>query len=237
MIAEATGVIIGASGGIGSACLSRLEGVARRTVAVSRTDPEQKSRGSISFRSADISQAAGRRRVTRAAASLGLPLRYLVIASGIPVRGPIEVSSQAEWDLAMANNVVGPALMLAELLSLEWATPASVVMIGSLSANRALPDRAVYGASKAALEHFCRCAAVELAPRQIAVNVVSAGVVDTPFLTGDRLRLDEFVGSRVPAARLADPGEVADVVRYLVTAPSFLTGSSIAVDGAASVAG
>ena len=107
-------------------------------------------------------------------------------------------------------------------------------MVGSISASRALPRRAVYGASKAGLEHLARSLAAELGPAGFRVNVVAPGVIGTPFLGDDTSNLDAWVRSRVPQQRLGSPEEVAEVVRYVIAeAPRYLTGARIAVDGGA----
>ena len=111
-------------------------------------------------------------------------------------------------------------------------------MVGSISASRALPRRAVYGASKAGIEHLARSLAAELGPAGYRVNIVAPGVIGTPFLGDDTGPLAEWVAKRVPAGRIGSPEEVADVVRFLIAdAPAFLTGARIAVDGGAEALG
>jgi 3-oxoacyl-[acyl-carrier protein] reductase len=108
-----------------------------------------------------------------------------------------------------------------------------VVVIGSISASRALPNRTVYASAKAGLEHFARSLAAELAPRQLRCNVVAPGVIDTDFLGHDHSALDGWVNNHVPMQRLGERNEVAQVVRFLVAdAPTYLSGARIAVDGA-----
>jgi 3-oxoacyl-[acyl-carrier protein] reductase len=107
-------------------------------------------------------------------------------------------------------------------------------VIGSISASRALPHRAVYGATKAGLEHLARSLAAVLGATGITVNVVSPGVIDTPFLGDATPTLDAWVEDRVPLARVGDPDEVAKLVEYVALhAPPYLTGARIAVDGGA----
>jgi enoyl-[acyl-carrier protein] reductase III len=113
-----------------------------------------------------------------------------------------------------------------------------VVAVSSLGAVRAIPQYAAVGASKAALESLVRHLAVELAPRRIRVNAVSAGVVDTDALKHFPNR-EQILGEsarRTPAGRLVQPDDVADVVLWLASPLSnMVVGQTITVDGGYSV--
>jgi len=99
-----------------------------------------------------------------------------------------------------------------------------------------LPEYAVVGASKAALEALIRYLAVELAPEHIVVNAVSPGVVLTDALKHFAALRDEGLLEQVraatPAGRLVTPQEVAQVVAFLCTpAAAMIRGQVILVDG------
>jgi len=152
----------------------------------------------------------------------------------VPLRGPLAQLPTAEIQNTLMTNLVGPALLIRRLLDRRWLPNASIIGVGSISATRSLPNRSVYSASKAGLEHLCRSLAAEVAPRGIRVNVVSPGVIETPFLGGDRAALRDWVSTHVPMQRVGTPDDVAAVVRYLVLeAPEYVTGARIAVDGGA----
>src|SRR5258708_6601317 len=87
----------------------------------------------------------------------------------------------------------------------------SIIALSSLGAWRAIPHYAFIGASKAALESLVRSLALELAPRGIGVNTVSAGVVDTEALAAfpERERISEEFRRRSTAGRLLSPEDVA----------------------------
>jgi enoyl-[acyl-carrier protein] reductase III len=113
----------------------------------------------------------------------------------------------------------------------------SIVSITSPGSFRVLPDYVVVGASKAALEALTRYLAIELAPRQIVVNAVSPGIVDTEALRHfDAVRSDENIIARAaelcPAGRLVTPEDIAGVVAFLCSpAASMIRGQTILVDG------
>lgn len=233
-----TGIVVGATGGIGSACARALVSSADRILLCGRRadalDDLAWELDAVPV-VADVATAPGRRAVADAVEST---LSWIVLAQGIPLRRPLTELAGPEIEELFAANLVGPTLLLNDLLGLKWSEPKAIVVVGSISATRALPRRAVYGASKAGIEHLARSLAAELGPAGYRVNIVAPGVIGTPFLGDDTGPLAEWVESRVPAGRIGSPDEVADVVRYLIAgAPAFLTGARIAVDGGAEALG
>jgi enoyl-[acyl-carrier protein] reductase III len=113
-----------------------------------------------------------------------------------------------------------------------------IIAVSSLGAIRAIPNYTAVGASKAALESLVRHLALELAPRGINVNAVSAGVVDTEALKHfpNRGELIGATSARTPAGRLTEPEDVADVVLFL-TSPlaRMIHGQTLVVDGGYSI--
>ena len=103
-----------------------------------------------------------------------------------------------------------------------------------------MPDYGFIGASKAALESLVRTLAQELGPRQIRVNTVSAGVVDTDALRYFPNR-DELLANfahRTPAGPVLTPQDVAGAV-YLLCLPeaAMITGHTLLVDGGFAISG
>ena len=117
------------------------------------------------------------------------------------------------------------------------AQGAAIVAISSLGSTRVLEDYALVGASKAALEALVRYLAVELAPRGIAVNAVSAGVVETGALEHFP-RKDAMLelGRRNPVGRLVTPGDVAASVTFLCSPDAaMIRGQTLVIDGGGSL--
>jgi enoyl-[acyl-carrier protein] reductase III len=142
------------------------------------------------------------------------------------------------WDWTM--NINARALLFAAQRAvplMEKRGGGSIVSISSAGSTRVLPDYVVVGASKAALESLTRYLGMELAPRNIIVNAVSPGVVETEALThfagmeSKENILQKFIGS-VPAGRLVSPEDVAGVVAFLCSpAARMIIGQTIHVDG------
>jgi len=142
------------------------------------------------------------------------------------------------WDWTM--NINARALLFAAQRAaplMEKRGGGKIVSISSAGATRVLPDYVVVGASKAALESLTRYLGVELAPKNIVVNAVSPGVVETDALThfaameSKENILQKFI-DQVPAGRLVSLEDVTGVVAFLCTpAAKMIIGQTIHVDG------
>ena len=107
-----------------------------------------------------------------------------------------------------------------------------IVLVSSVGAFVGLPGQANYAASKAGLVGLARALAREVASRDVTVNVVAPGLVDTEMtqaLGADRL---ELLAAQVPLGRVASPAEVAGVVGFLASPDAaYVTGAVVPVDG------
>ena len=158
-------------------------------------------------------------------------------ASGV-LKPAMELTTR-HWDWAMDINARA-------LLNLtQHAVPmmregGRIMAVSSLGAVRAVPNYTVVGASKAALESLVRHLAVELGPKGILVNTISAGVVDTDALKKFPNR-DEIIGQsleRTPLGRLTTPEDVADLALFLCSdLARMIHGQVVVVDGGYAIQG
>lgn len=114
----------------------------------------------------------------------------------------------------------------------------SIVSMSSIGSIRVLENYTAVGVSKAALEALTRYLAVELAPKNIVVNAVSGGVVDTEALTHfpNRDELLEDAAKRTPAGRMVEPEDLANAVLFLLSEEAqMIRGQTIIVDGGISL--
>jgi NAD(P)-dependent dehydrogenase (short-subunit alcohol dehydrogenase family) len=136
-----------------------------------------------------------------------------------------------EWTF---NLNVGAFFALIKLLLTRFSKGSSVVAVSSWGALRALPGYSVVGSSKGALEALARHLAVELAPRGIRVNILTAGAVLTDAwkaVPDNESRLAEII-RRTPAGRLVTPEEVAYAAQFLCSdAASGMIGQTVVIDG------
>jgi enoyl-[acyl-carrier protein] reductase III len=159
-------------------------------------------------------------------------------ASGV-IKPAMELTPR-HWQWTMDINAAALLPLSQHCRRLMADGEGHIIAVSSLGAQRAIPNYAAVGASKAALESLVRHLAVELAPEGIRVNAISAGVVDTDALKHfpNRTQLLEESARRTPAGRLTQPKDVADAVLFL-TSPlsSMMVGQTIVVDGGYSIMG
>jgi enoyl-[acyl-carrier protein] reductase III len=230
-------LVTGGTRGIGRAIALRLvaDGAARVVLGYMRNDAAAEE-------AAALVQEAGAEpvlvrgnvadaRTVEELAAAG-PFRVVVHNAATGVVRPALETEDKHWDWTLAANARA-------LLSLTRATApsmdegGSIVAISSLGAHRVLPNYVLIGVSKAALETAVRYLGVELAPRGIRVNCVSAGVVDTEALDWFPNK-EQMLASvkRTPAGRLVEPEDVAAVVSFLCSPDAaMICGQTLIVDG------
>src|SRR5438876_3502382 len=152
-------------------------------------------------------------------------------ATGV-IRPALETEDK-HWDWTLGTNARA-LLSLARACAAEMKPGSSIVAISSLGSQRVLENYVLVGTSKAALESVVRYLAVELGPRGIRVNAVSAGVVETEALEHFPNR-EQMLGAareRTPAGRMVEPEDVAGAVAYLCSPEAeMVRGQTLIVDG------
>ena len=152
-------------------------------------------------------------------------------ATGV-IRSALETEDK-HWDWTMNANAKA-LLSLSRATAPSMPSGSSIVAISSLGSHRVLENYVLVGTSKAALEALVRYLAVELAPRGIRVNAVSAGVVETGALDHfpNREEMLSMARSRTPAGRMVEPDDVADAVQFLCSpGAEMIRGQTLIVDG------
>lgn len=192
---------------------------------------------------ADVGQPDDSKRlVDEAAEALG-GLDILVHNAASGYNRPVMEQRVKGWDWTLNINARA-ALFLAQraVPILAGRGGGAIVNVSSIGAQRVLPEYAVVGASKAALEALTRYLAVELAPLRIVVNAVSAGMVRTDALQhfpGMREHFEErfaYALAHTPAGQVLEPEDIAGVVAFLCSPDAFMIrGQTILIDGGASL--
>ena len=230
-------LVTGGSRGIGKATALRFAslGAARVAIGYMRGDTAAEETASeLRALGAEPRLVRGNVASTRVAeevAGLG-PLDVLVHAAATGVIRPALETEDKHWDWTMSANARA-LLSLTRVAAPSMPAGSSILGISSLGSERVLDGYTLVGASKAALEALVRYLAVELAPRGIRVNAVSAGVVETGALEHFPNRdamLD--MGVRNPAGRLVSPDDVARLVTFLCSPDAeMIRGQTVVVDG------
>jgi enoyl-[acyl-carrier protein] reductase III len=166
-------------------------------------------------------------------------LDILVSNAASGVLKPVMELTPRHWDWAMDINARA-LLSLSQHAVRMMKKGGRIMAVSSLGAVRAVPNYTVVGSSKAALESLVRHLAVELGPRGITVNTISAGVVDTDALKKFPNR-DEIISEslrRTPLGCLTTPEDVANLALFLCSDLSgMINGQTLVVDGGYAIQG
>ncbi|TML45691.1 MAG: SDR family oxidoreductase [Actinobacteria bacterium] len=230
--------VTGGSRGIGKAIALRFAelGAARVAIGYLRNDRAAEA-AAEELRAAGTEAVLVRgnvssNRVASEVAELGALDALIHSAATGVIRPALEIEKK-HWDWTLDANAFA-LLELAKAAAPQMQPGASIVGISSLGSTRVLENYVVVGTSKAALESLVRYLAVELSPRGIRVNAVSAGVVETEALDHFPNK-DEMVREgleRTPAGRLVEPGDVADAVAWLCSpGAEMVRGHTLVIDG------
>jgi enoyl-[acyl-carrier protein] reductase III len=188
---------------------------------------------------ADLTNERGLEHLDRSLQEQAPHLSGLVHCAATGVHRPIEELEVRHFDWTFSLNV-GAFFKLIKLLLARFPKGSSVVAVSSWGALRAFPSYSLVGSSKGALEALARHLAVELAPRGIRVNILTAGAVLTDAwkaMPDGENRIAEAI-RRTPAGRLVTPEEVAYGAQFLFSeAASGIIGQSLVIDGGTGIMG
>lgn len=187
---------------------------------------------------ADLTKEEEIRRLAKTTVDKFHTLDILVNNAGIIGKGTIEDTTLEQYDRIMSTNLRSMFYLTQQLIPQLIASKGSVVNVSSVNGIRSFPGVLAYNISKAGVDQFTRCIALELAPKGVRVNSVNPGVTKTDLhrRSGmDEAAYEAFIKhseSTHALGRVGNPDEVANAIAFLASsASSFITGASIPVDG------
>jgi 2-keto-3-deoxy-L-fuconate dehydrogenase len=235
MLAGKTALITGAGAGIGRATAEAFLREGARVVATDR-DPAALAGLAAEQRTLDVTDPAA---VRALAAALGR-IDILVNCAGFVETGTLLDNDEAQWTRSFEVNVFAMARVIKAFLPAMLDGGGGVIVnIASVAGSlKGVPNRCIYGASKAAVIGLTKSVAIDFIARGIRCNAICPGTVDTPSLqqrladTGDYDAARKAFNARQPMGRLGTAEEIAAMALYLASgAGAFATGQTFVIDG------
>lgn len=162
----------------------------------------------------------------------------LVVNAGVALSAPLADFTEEQFDYSSDINFKGA------FFSVKLALPylndgASIILTSSTANEKGFPGFAAYAATKAAVRSLARSFSTDLMDRNIRVNVLSPGSIDTPIWGRDGSSAEEvsgmkdyIAGNMIPAKRLGKPEEIAESFLFLASdASKYMIGSELVIDG------
>jgi len=238
-------LVTGGTRGIGRAIAVELRALGATVSLVARSqadiDAAVRELGpGVTGIAADVTSATDRARIVAHARERG-PLHVLVHNAGSNIRSPLINYDDATIERLISLNLTSPVLLSRDLYpQLCAAAGASIIHVGSVAGQLALPTGIAYAVAKAGLAQAARVLALEWARDAIRVNTVAPWYTRTPLAEPVLARPEALAAilARTPLGRIAEPHEVATAVAFLaMPAASYITGQCLSVDGGMSIQG
>jgi 3-oxoacyl-[acyl-carrier protein] reductase len=234
-----TALVTGASGGIGGAIAKALHGQGAKVVLsgtrVEALEALKSQLGANAFiAQANLSDIASVEALPKAAEeAAGSGIDILVNNAGITRDNLFMRMKDEEWDQVIAVNLTASfrlsRAVLRGMMKKRWGR---IIQITSVVGATGNPGQGNYAAAKAGLVGMTKSLAAEVASRNITVNAVAPGFIQTAMtevLTGQQ---KEMISARIPAGRMGLPGEIAAAVTYLASEEAaYVTGETIHING------
>jgi 3-oxoacyl-[acyl-carrier protein] reductase len=243
-------LVTGAGRGIGAAIARRLVSDGAAVAINYRSDADSAQRladelradgGQVFVVQADVADPSASRDLVAAAVRQLGGLDLAISNAGVEYFGPLADITVADYDRVFGVNVRGQ-LFFAQAAAAAMSEGGRIVLMSSVSARIAVYEHSLYAASKAAVSALAQNLAPELATRGIAINAIAPGGTNSDMAAEHGKNYAHPALRDLPPERLskvssalgrrAEPTEIAAAVAFLAsTDASFITGSTLAVDG------
>ncbi|XP_012668303.1 dehydrogenase/reductase SDR family member 2, mitochondrial-like [Otolemur garnettii] len=242
-LANKVAVITGSTNGIGFAIARRLAQDGAHVVVSSRKQQNvdqavamlQREGLSVMGTVCQVGKEEDREQLVAKALEHCGSVDFLVCVAGVnPFVGSTLETSEQVWDKILGVNVKAPALLLSQLLPhLEKSGQGSVVLVSSVAAYIPVSNLGAYNVSKTALLGLTKTLSMELAPKNIRVNCLVPGVINTKFSQVVRIKGSSWSQPHLFfPRRVGRPEECAGLVSFLCSPDaSYITGENIVVAG------
>jgi len=228
-----TALVTGASRGIGRACAHALAGAGARVVLAARDRARLEEASAAIPGSTWVEIDLASPESIQAAFAQAGKVDILVNNAAITRDGLALRMKKDDWDAVIATNLTGAFLAIQQVLhpmmKQRWGR---IINISSLVAEAGNPGQANYVASKAGLIGLTKSLAQEMASRNITVNAIAPGFIDTDMTAALPPELKENMLSHIPLKRFGKPEDIAAAVKFLASEEAgYITGHVLNVNG------
>ena len=244
-LAGKVAVVTGASKGIGAAIAKQLATEGAAVVinyASSKTGADNVVReitsnggGKAIAVQGDMSKKADIERLFAEAKRVFDTIDILVNNAGIYEFAPLEAITEEHFHKQINVNVLGPILATQAAVKLFGPSGGSIVNISSIVSSMAVPNAAVYSATKGALDALTRSLSKELGPRKIRVNAINPGMVETEGVHAAGIAgsdTQKQVEAQASLGRIGQPQDIAALALFLASSDSsWITGETFVISG------
>lgn len=229
-------LVTGISGGIGLACGKLFIAEGAEVLGSYRTmKPEVENIGAKLFVLDTNDRDSIAKTVKAEIRSFG-GIDALVNCIGITAPEPLFAADPAKWESIIETNLFSAMRIMQGAIVPLVKMGGAIVNISSVFGIRGGIGQSGYCASKGALDAMTRAAALELAGKNIRVNTVAPGFIETEMTAGFDEKFREESIARIPMKRFGKPEEVAELCAFLISdRAAYITGQSFVIDGGLSI--
>lgn len=237
-------LITGATSGIGEAAAKLFADSDGKVMLTGRDEDKLKSlslslvNDSTHFLAGDITDPVFREKLIKETLQKFRQLDILVNGAGIIAMGSVETTTLDQYDQMMDVNLRSIFHLTQLALPHLEKTQGNIINISSVAGTRSFPGLMSYCISKAGLDQFTRCAALDLAAKKIRVNAINPGVVVTNLHKRSGMSVEKYQQflehskTTHPIGRVGNPEEIAKLIAYLASdAAGWITGVTYSIDG------
>lgn len=237
-MSEKLALVTGGGTGIGAACCQALDKAGFKVIVHynSSKGPAEKVASTLknaTLAQADISTLDGCDQLyDLIKKEHGGAIDVLVNNAGIALDNPLFSASPEEFQTTIDVNMRSTWYLTKRMARFMIRKKAGrIINMSSVIGSAPNPTQAIYGMTKAAIDSLTKTAALELAQYNILVNSVAPGFIATEMTKKIPDDLQKVIMEKIPLGRMGSPDEIGEVVSFLATSGSYITGSIIHVNG------
>ena len=237
-LAGKVALVTGGSRGIGKSIVSRLHAAGAKVAIVARDEARVKAAAAelgerAAGFAADVADSGAVGKVVDAVEKALGPIDILVNNAGVTRDGLLVRMSDADWDVVLDTNLTAAFNTMKSvtrgMMKRRWGRVINITSVVGLTGNA---GQANYAASKAGLIGLTKSVAKELASRNILVNAIAPGFVDTDMVSDLSEDTRKQLLARIPLGRAGTGDDIAAAVVFLASdQASYITGQVLVVDG------